>query len=218
MGVTERRERERESRRQQIVEAAEQVFIERGAADATMDDVATAAELSKGTLYLYFESKDELYVAMSTRTLTMLVERVDAATLQSGTGLESLSAMMRAHRDFARSHPERFQILIAWMASGFHADPSSASYGEYQQMVATVMQRAAAMIARGQQDGSIRAELDPLHTVMQMWGGTMGMTMLFLNRSEVSRRMPQALDFEAIQEGFGELFLRGIAADGETRS
>ena len=220
MGVAERRDREREMRRQHIVEAAERVFLERGAVNATMGDVAAAAELSKGTLYLYFASKDELYVAMSARTLEMLVEQVDAATpdAAAGTGLEALTAMMGAHQTFVRRHPERLQILLAWMASGFHADPDAGAYSEYLEMTAAIMQRAVAMVVRGQQDGSVRAELEPMHTVMQMWGGSMGMAMLYLNRNEVAQRVPTPVDFVRVQDEFSGVFLRGIAAGAEQRS
>ena len=48
MGITERREREKEQRKNDIVDAAERVFFKRGHEYATMDDVAIEAELSKG--------------------------------------------------------------------------------------------------------------------------------------------------------------------------
>ena len=52
MGIAERREREREQRRNTILDAAETVFFSKGINLATMDEVAEEAELSKGTLYL----------------------------------------------------------------------------------------------------------------------------------------------------------------------
>ncbi|MDL1893205.1 helix-turn-helix transcriptional regulator, partial [Sphingobacteriales bacterium CHB3] len=52
MGIIERKEREKEQRREEIVTAAEKIFFEKGLAIATMDEIAEAAELSKGTLYL----------------------------------------------------------------------------------------------------------------------------------------------------------------------
>ncbi|MCK5408322.1 MAG: helix-turn-helix transcriptional regulator, partial [Candidatus Krumholzibacteria bacterium] len=60
MGIAERREREKEQRRIDIIDAAERVFFSKGWQAATMDDVAEAVELSKATLYLYFKNKEEL--------------------------------------------------------------------------------------------------------------------------------------------------------------
>lgn len=59
-----RRERERNQRRQEILDAARYVFAEKGFADATLDDVAMRAEFGKGTLYNYFENKEALFVAV----------------------------------------------------------------------------------------------------------------------------------------------------------
>ena len=52
MGIKERKEREKESRRQQIMVAAKKIFTEKGFNRATMDDIVNEAELSPGTLYL----------------------------------------------------------------------------------------------------------------------------------------------------------------------
>ena len=60
MGIRERKEREKERRRQQITVAAKKVFSDKGFNRATMDDIANEAELSPGTLYLYFKNKEEL--------------------------------------------------------------------------------------------------------------------------------------------------------------
>jgi AcrR family transcriptional regulator len=77
MGIRERKERERERRRQQIMVAAKRVFTNKGFSKATMEDIATEAELSPGTLYLYFKNKDELYASLSLRILQYLMIRLE---------------------------------------------------------------------------------------------------------------------------------------------
>jgi AcrR family transcriptional regulator len=76
MGIQERKEREKERRRQQIIVAAKRVFSEKGFNKATMEDIAKEAELSPGTLYLYFKNKEELYASLSLRILQYLHIRV----------------------------------------------------------------------------------------------------------------------------------------------
>lgn len=56
-----------EERKDQIIKAAEEVFTQKGFSDARMDDIAGETGLSKGTLYLYFKSKDELIIAILDR-------------------------------------------------------------------------------------------------------------------------------------------------------
>ncbi|HUV50086.1 MAG TPA: TetR/AcrR family transcriptional regulator [Anaerolineae bacterium] len=72
MGIQERKERERGRRRQQIMLAAKRVFYNKGFAKVTMEDIAREAELSPGTLYLYFKNKDELCASLSLRILQYL--------------------------------------------------------------------------------------------------------------------------------------------------
>jgi len=71
MAIYERQLRERERRRQQIIAASKRVFVSKGIR-ATIKDIAEAAELSPGTLYIYFKNKDELYASLSIRLLKHL--------------------------------------------------------------------------------------------------------------------------------------------------
>lgn len=64
MGVRERREREKELRRTLIVNAARSAFLSHGFEQTTMDKIAEEAEVSKGTLYLYYQNRDELLIAV----------------------------------------------------------------------------------------------------------------------------------------------------------
>ncbi len=61
MGLEERRRREKEQRRGVIVNAARKLFFEKGFKYVTVDNIAKKSELSKGSIYLYFKSKDEIY-------------------------------------------------------------------------------------------------------------------------------------------------------------
>ena len=88
MGIQERKEREKERRRQQIMVAAKRVFSEKGFNKATMEDIAQEAELSPGTLYLYFKNKEELYASLSLRILQYLLLRVEHVIEEKDAGTE----------------------------------------------------------------------------------------------------------------------------------
>lgn len=72
MGVQERKERERERRRQQIIVAAKRVFSEKGFSKTRMEDIANEAELAPATLYIYFKNKEELFASFSLTLLQCL--------------------------------------------------------------------------------------------------------------------------------------------------
>jgi AcrR family transcriptional regulator len=77
MGIKERKEREKERRRQQIIIAAKRIFSAKGFNKATMEDIAKEAEISPGTIYIYFKNKDELYASLSIRILQHLNIRLE---------------------------------------------------------------------------------------------------------------------------------------------
>ena len=82
MGITELKEREKQLRRTNIIDAAEQLFFKDGFDNVSMDQIAQKAELAKGTLYLYFKSREELHYSIVSRVLDMiykvLKDRYDA--------------------------------------------------------------------------------------------------------------------------------------------
>lgn len=82
MGIYERKQREKEQRRTEILEAARKVFSAKGFNTATMEEIASQAELSPGTLYLYFKNKEELHTSLSIEILKLLVEKVQKVTAQ----------------------------------------------------------------------------------------------------------------------------------------
>jgi AcrR family transcriptional regulator len=106
MGIQERKEREKERRRQQIMVAAKRVFSEKGFNKATMEDIAQEAELSPGTLYLYFKNKEELYASLSLRILQYLLLRIEHVNAMKPAGPDDrLKALMEAMYDVYEFDP-----------------------------------------------------------------------------------------------------------------
>jgi AcrR family transcriptional regulator len=77
MGIEERKEREKQMRRRQIINAAEKVFAVKGFSGATIENIAEEAELSPATLYLYFKNKDELYASLNLKFLEVFIEKIE---------------------------------------------------------------------------------------------------------------------------------------------
>lgn len=77
MGTTERKAREKVLRKEQIINAAKSVFLEKGFSGATIEDIAKEAELSVGTLYIYFKNKDDLYASLNLRALDILNQEME---------------------------------------------------------------------------------------------------------------------------------------------
>src|SRR5712675_3175914 len=91
-----------ESRPQQIIEAALEVFGECGLANARLQDIADRAGVSKGTIYLYFPNKEELFREMIRQTAVAAIERAERADVP-GSPRDQLLAFMRGYWEFVRS-------------------------------------------------------------------------------------------------------------------
>ena len=100
---------DRSARQTRIEKAAERVFALRGVAYATMDDIARQSGVSKGALYLHFESKEQLYLTLAVRALRELLGRLEALP-REGTGYERVRALLETYAQFSVSDPARFRL------------------------------------------------------------------------------------------------------------
>lgn len=108
-----RKERERLFKRQEIVAAAREVFTARGFTAATLEEIAEKAEFGKGTLYSYFQSKDELFETVIADIFDEIVEIAARTCSQSGTGVED--SFRNFARDLLRHLFENYGIYFLMM-------------------------------------------------------------------------------------------------------
>ena len=97
--LTERKQKDRQTRRQGIQRAARHVFAERGFAKASIEQIAKESALSVGAIYLYFRSKEDLYASLLEDTLRLLGDELERA--RAGADL----------RDRLRA---TWDVLLAW--------------------------------------------------------------------------------------------------------
>jgi len=213
MGVGNRRQREREERRSDILDVAERIFADRGFAATTMGQVAAGVELSKGTLYLYFTSKDELYVATCLRFLGRLIERYEAVASATASGLETLRALGNTYVEFARDNRDHFRLGVSWMLTDFKIDPETRNYADYRSLIQRLFGITYETIEIGKSDGSIRRDLDSRTFAFQTWGGTLGMLLLSLNREEIVSRVQQEIDFDELVPSFIDRMMDSIKGE-----
>ncbi len=106
MSIAERKEREKEQRRNDILGAAEKLFFARGYDNVTMDDIAKAVELNKATIYLYFKDKESLFFAVVLRGVRILNALVRESVKEGVDGSEMLREIGGAYHAFATRYPD----------------------------------------------------------------------------------------------------------------
>ena len=111
-------------RREQILDAAQQVLLRRGPAAATMADVAEAAAVAKGTVYLYFTSKAELLAGLRARYFerftAMLADQAAATPGTSPPLATRVEQLVAASYDFALANHELHHVLFHEAGLGEH--------------------------------------------------------------------------------------------------
>jgi len=172
MGIRERKEREREQRRNDIIHAAEGLFFARGINNATMEEVAGAAELSKGTLYLYFKSKEDLHYAICLRGMAIMAAELQKAFDEELTGAENAFATAKAYLDFVDRFPDYFNAIMSFESSGLeNVDTDSRDYILRQDSPLMVFVK---VIEQGGRDGSIRQDIPARELALLLWSQVNG--------------------------------------------
>jgi AcrR family transcriptional regulator len=101
-----------EFRCNEILDAARKIFAKKGFADATMDEIAATSGLAKGTLYLYFKSKRDVYLRTLQHGTTELLERV-TANMHGVTGVRAkLRAAIATRVEYAEENRDFIKIYL----------------------------------------------------------------------------------------------------------
>src|SRR4030095_13425396 len=183
--IAERRQEEKERRRDEIVEAAEELYRELGWGAVTMDSVARRARLSRALVYVYFKDKQDLHFAIAARALDMLRQRFTEATARARTGMDKVEACGRAYMAYAQEFPHFFDAcarLEMHAADGSEPSPQAAPCVECGKRVHDVVVEA---LATGQRDGSIRGDIGNLEVVSRvLWGFMHGLIQIAITKGE----------------------------------
>jgi AcrR family transcriptional regulator len=195
-------------RRSALLEAATRVFGERGFECATMDMIARDADVAKGTVYLYYPSKQSIYDAALSGGLAQLDERTGARIEAAATFRDVISAFIMARAEYFLERRDFFRMYVAAIArqvTDVKARPS-----EFASLVGRQTRRLEAAVARAIASREIR-RVDPAATALAIFDLTRGL---------VARRLgSQAGAHFADDAAFlADLIWRGLAPDGVERT
>ena len=187
MTTADRRDRERQQRQNDILDAAEAVFAAKGVRNATIDDVAERAEVSKGTIYLYFKSKEMLYMGMGLRASRILMERFTRAAASETVGLAKVTAIGRSYYDFCFEYPNYFKAML--YIDNFDAATHAAIQDEPMAREAHAVGQASLKVLSdcieiGIEDGSISRDVNPAEMAVMLWAQSNGVIQMLKNSKE----------------------------------
>jgi AcrR family transcriptional regulator len=214
MGIEERKERERERRRQQIMVAAKRVFSEKGFSKTTMEDIAREAELSTGTLYLYFKNKEELFASLSFRILQYLLIRMEHVARERDKGpVEKLEALKEALYDVYEFDPLIIINMFHLQSSETLMNLSPQILDDMKEMSRKAMKEMAKIFQEGV-DGGLFIDQHPQALTDIVWSLFSGLVLW----EESKRIIDPKKDFlKSTLEIAFDILIRGISKPVEAK-
>ena len=188
-------------RRAQIIEAALACFTRKGYVHTTMDDIVAESGLSKGSIYWYFKSKDEVFKATMTAVAANVIGEPLNMLQTAETATVKLHAATQIMVDFCRDIAQYFGLLLEFWSQSKRNDEEMQFWAEllppYQQMIVAIFEE-------GVQTGEFRAT-DANALAWMMMAAYDGLA--------VYKMMIPDLDIDKINKAFIETLLKGLHTD-----
>jgi AcrR family transcriptional regulator len=210
MGITERREREREEVRRKILDAARELFARDGYEAVTMRKIAEAIEYSPTAIYLHFKDKESLVRELCLTDFDALAKAFQRIAREPDP-LERLRKVGLAYADFALEHPNHYRLMFMTPHPGDVKDEEETAKRKgnpegdaYAFLVATV--------SEAMEKGMLRPDLKDAHLVAQAaWAGVHGVVSL-----HVAKGADPWIDWKPLKKTVAlvvEAFSRGISRE-----
>lgn len=172
MGISDRRKREKEQRKTEIIDAAERLFFSRSYEDVSMEDIAREVDLNKATIYLYFKNKEALFAAIVLRGVRLLEEKYTECMEKRAPGIVKVALMGQAYYLFSQECPDYLRVIHFYGSERFSREnPYTAEIGKGYGTCRLILRDA---IREGVDDGTIRADIDPFLASMYLMISFMG--------------------------------------------
>ncbi len=190
-----RRQREKDERKSAILNAAREVFFEKGTGKTTVDDIAARAEVSKGTVYLYFESKETILAQVLLEGLGILLDRLENAYCadRSLTAARRLRRLATAYLGFFEEYPDYFRLLMAFDRGQLASRVAPDVYDQVLEDSMHGFDLVVQAIQQGVDDGEFVTD-HPRRTAAALWAALNGTVMLLghpLRRTVVGAELPR---------------------------
>jgi len=209
MGIQERKEREKERRRNEIIDAAEKIIFANGIDKATVENIAAEAELSKATVYLYYSSKEEIYFAISMRGQKILFDMFDKAVSNVKNTREKIIAFMKTVVNFKKKFSNYFNAFFYFLTNEVTFDKEKVYVEENRKRHEKYLTTWKELIQDGKKEGVIRQDLNEINAVLLLWMQLIGFLRIY---SVIKPRLKESfgIEEESLLNDYFDLVLQGM--------
>jgi AcrR family transcriptional regulator len=161
----------KENRKNTILKAARRLFFDRGFKAVTVDNIAAKAEVSKGSIYLCFESKEEIYAQILISDNIALYERIKNFSHTEASATQLLLEFARIYVDYFLNNNELFRILMTFMMQTSQMNLTEKQNNELIRSTNQNIKIFSEIIQKGVDSG----EFSPIDNIRQLQNGIWGM-------------------------------------------
>ncbi|MHA1983868.1 MAG: TetR/AcrR family transcriptional regulator [Candidatus Hodarchaeales archaeon] len=208
MTTKQRRQKEKEDRKNAILKAAEVLFLDKGVENTTMDEIAELSELGKGTLYLYFKSKQEIFSAVSLKAFKIMYKLFQEGVKSSTTGLEKIKTIGMKYYEFYNSFPGLFKLLSQYDSSNSGVEDTYAQ--EINILNENIFENfLIGSIKVGINDKSIRKDINPTIVSLLLAISSAGLFQIITKQEKYIKNQFNIDSKKLVLEIF-ELYIKGL--------
>ena len=202
-----RRKREpRSVHRDNIASAASVLFMEKGIAATSMDDIAKAAGYSKATLYVYFENKEEIVGILVLNSMKKLYDYISSALIQHETTKARYDFICRGLVQYQEEFPFYFKMVLDKINIDFESKEYLPEERETYQIGEEINEKIKNFLLSGMEKGDLRNDLDIMPAIFNFWGMLSGIIQLAANKEEYIKKSMGLSKIKFLEYGFSLVY------------
>ena len=201
-----RKKEPRSVHRENIVSAASALFMERGIAATSMDDIAKAAGYSKATLYVYFENKEEIVGILVLNSMKKLYDYISSALTQHETTKTRYNFICRGLLRYQEEFPFYFKMVLDKINIDFESKEYLPEERETYQIGEEINEKIKNFLLSGMEKGDLRNDLDIMPAIFNFWGMLSGIIQLAANKEEYIKKSMGLSKIKFLEYGFSLVY------------
>ena len=199
---------------ERIASAASALFMEKGIAGTSMDDIAKAAGYSKATLYVYFENKEEIVGILVLDSMKKLYNYIVSALEQQETTKERYRFICRGLVQYQEEFPFYFKTALDKINIDFESCDYLPEEKETYRIGEEINEKLKEFLISGMEKGDLRHNLEIMPAIFNFWGMLSGLIQLAANKEEYIKKTMGLSKIRFLEYGFQMLYC-SIAVKGE---
>ena len=201
-----RKKEPRSVHRENIVSAASALFMEKGIAATSMDDIAKAAGYSKATLYVYFENKEEIVGILALNSMKKLYDYISSALIQHETTKARYDFICRGLVQYQEEFPFYFKMVLDKINIDFESKEYLPEERETYQIGEEINEKIKNFLLSGMEQGDLRGDLEIMPAIFNFWGMLSGIIQLASNKEEYIKKSMGLSKIKFLEYGFSLVY------------